>query len=141
MDFPPSGCPIRFAAGSLGDRWCLMIIRDLMFKNRKYYRDFLEAGEGISTNILADRLLRLESVGVISKSQDPEHGKRYIYELTEKGIALLPVMVRMIVWAAEFDEETEMPKAFVKRLQGDPVAVEAEMLAMLKERLDSKTNK
>ena len=103
-----------------------------MFKNRKYYREFLEAGEGISTNILADRLLRLETAEVITKSQDPEHGKRYIYSLTGKGVALLPTMVNMIVWAAKYDEETGMPKEFIKKLLRNPAEFEAEMLASLK---------
>jgi len=102
-----------------------------MFKNRKYYQDFLQAGEGISTNILADRLLRLEESGIITKSQDPAHGKRFIYGLTNKGIALLPTMMGMMKWAAEFDEETEMPNAFVKRLLSDSDALEAEMHAAL----------
>jgi len=132
MKFEPNGCPIQFASSVLGDRWCLMIIRDLMFKNRKYYREFLEAGEGISTNILADRLLRLETAEVITKSQDPEHGKRYIYSLTGKGVALLPIMVNMIVWAAKYDEETGMPKEFIKKLLRNPAEFEAEMLASLK---------
>jgi len=133
MNFTPSGCPIRFASSALGDRWCLMIIRDLLFKNRKYYREFLDAGEGISTNILADRLMRLESMGVITKSRDPEHGKRYIYALTEKGIALLPVLMQMVAWAADFDEDTEMPKAFIERLRADPVALEAEIRKALED--------
>lgn len=133
MEYKFSGCPIRFAAGVLGDRWTLAIIRDLMFKNRKYYGEFLEAGEGISTNILADRLLRLEDAQVIRKLPDPEHGKRNIYELTDKGIALLPVMLSMVAWAAEFDEETEMPESFIKRILDDPVSLEAEILAALTE--------
>jgi len=133
MEFKDSGCPIRFAASALGDRWCLMIIRDLMFKNRKYYRDFLEAGEGISTNILADRLLRLEASGIIAKSQDPAHGKRYIYKLTDKGVALIPTMMQMILWAAEFDEHTEMPEEYINKLRKDPKAIEADLIATLKE--------
>ncbi|MDB3935719.1 helix-turn-helix transcriptional regulator [Granulosicoccus sp.] len=131
MEYLQYGCPIRFAAGVVGDRWCLVIIRDLMFKNRKHYGDFLVAGEGISTNILANRLLRLETENVIKKSLDPEHGKRYIYTLTEKGIALLPVLMSMMQWAAEFDEATEMPSEFVKKLRADPQSLSAEILAGL----------
>jgi len=103
-----------------------------MFKKRKYYQDFLEAGEGISTNILADRLLRLEEAGIIDKSQDPEHGKRFIYSLTDKGLALLPALIKLIEWAAEYDEDTEMPKAFVKKLLKDPAAYEAQVMTELK---------
>ena len=131
MKYQNQGCPIRFAAGVLGDRWSLVIIRDLIFKNRKYYGDFLTAGEGISTNILANRLIRLETEGVIKKSLDPEHGKRYIYTLTKKGKALLPVLLSMMEWASVYDEATEMPKEFVKKLRNDRQALSVEILAKL----------
>lgn len=127
MNFEPHGCPIRFGAIVLGDRWCLMIIRDLMFKDRKYYRDFLEAGEGISTNILADRLSRLEEAGIITKTQDPQHGKRFIYRLSSKGLALVPVMLELMKWAADYDDDTEMPKSFVKRLRNNSYAIAEEI--------------
>ncbi len=103
-----------------------------MFKKRNYFRDFLEAGEGISTNILSDRLLRLEEANIISKSQDPEHGKRYIYRLTKKGISLVPVMLELMKWAAEFDEDTEMPKSFVKRLRKDSNKLAEEVSSKLR---------
>ena len=131
MNFEPSGCPIRFGANVLGDRWCLMIIRDLMFKHRKYYRDFLDAGEGISTNILADRLMRLEQAQIITKSQDPDHGKRFIYRLTTKGMALVPVMLELMKWAAEFDDHTEMPKSFVNKLRNNSNAVAEDIISTL----------
>ena len=131
MKFEPYGCPVRFGTTALGDRWCLMIIRDLMFKDRKYYRDFLEAGEGISTNILAERLLRLEEAGIIIKSQDPDHGKRFIYRLTAKGISLVPVMLELMKWAAEFDEHTEMPKSFIRKLRSDSGALAEQFRAKL----------
>ena len=131
MNFEPSGCPIRFGASALGDRWCLMIIRDLMFQDRKYYRDFLEAGEGISTNILADRLLRLEAAEIITKTRDPQHGKRFIYRLTTKGMALIPVMLELMKWAADFDDYTEMPKSFVNRLRSNSPAIAEEIISKM----------
>ena len=67
MKYDPHGCPIRYSLGLFGDKWSLLIIRDLMFKGRHYYGEFLNAGEGISTNILADRLARLEVAGIIAK--------------------------------------------------------------------------
>lgn len=102
-----------------------------MFKDRKYYRDFLEAGEGISTNILADRLLRLEEGGIITKTQDPQHGKRFIYRLTTKGMGLVPVMLELMKWAADFDEATEMPKSFVKKLRKNSQTIAEEISANL----------
>ncbi|MBX2882936.1 MAG: helix-turn-helix transcriptional regulator [Granulosicoccus sp.] len=131
MDYHNYGCPIRFAAGVLGDRWSLVILRDLMFKKRQYYGDFLTAGEGISTNILANRLLKLEMDNVIKKALDPDHGRRYIYSLTDKGVALLPVLLSMMEWAAKFDDKTEMPKKFIMKLQEDPESLSAEILAHL----------
>ncbi len=132
MNYEPFGCPVRFGSVALGDRWCLVIIRDLMFKDRKYYRDFLEAGEGISTNILADRLLRLEEAEIITKSQDPLHGKRFIYRLTPKGRGLVPVMLELMKWAADFDDLTEMPKSFVKKLRNNPNVLAEEINAKLR---------
>jgi len=132
MEYQYYGCPIRFTAEVLGDRWALVIIRDLMFKNRKYYGDFLTAGEGISTNILANRLLKLETAGVVEKSIDPEHGKRYIYALTDKGIALVPVLLSMMEWAADYDQDTEMPAAFMKKLRTSPQSLSNEIMAKLK---------
>lgn len=102
-----------------------------MFKGRKYYRDFLEAGEGISTNILADRLLRLEEAEIITKTRDPRHGKRFIYRLTAKGIALAPVMLELMRWAADFDNHTEMAKSFIKNLRNDLHAITEETTSKL----------
>ena len=102
-----------------------------MFKDRKYFGDFLEAGEGISTNILANRLIRLEQAEIITKSQDPVHGKRFIYQLTAKGIALVPVMLELMKWAADYDDYTEMPRPFVRKLRNDFLAVESETISKL----------
>lgn len=92
----------------------------------------MEAGEGISTNILADRLLRLEEADIIKKAQDPDHGKRFIYMLTAKGISLVPVMVELMKWAAEFDEHTEMPKSFIRKLRLDSGALAEEFVSKLR---------
>ncbi len=102
-----------------------------MFQDRKYYRDFLEAGEGISTNILADRLLRLEAAEIITKTRDPQHGKRFIYRLTTKGMALIPVMLELMKWAADFDDYTEMPKSFVNRLRSNSPAIAEEIISKM----------
>ena len=122
------GCPIRYASGLFGDKWSLLIIRDLMFKGRRFYGDFQEAGEGISTNILASRLTDLEENGIISKARDPEKGSRYIYNLTEKGIELMPMMLAMMDWAEKYDEATEVPKDFINKLRTDPTALQQELI-------------
>lgn len=102
-----------------------------MFKDRRYYRDFLDAGEGISTNILADRLLRLEDLDIITKSDDPNHGRRFIYRLTAKGRALVPVMLELMKWAADYDTQTEMPKSFVKKLRNDLSTLQQDTISKL----------
>lgn len=95
-----SDCPINIALEALGDGWSLLIIRDLMFKGRKSYREFQEGGEGIASNILADRLQRLETLGLVSRGQDPADARRYVYRLTEIGVDLAPMLVEMILWSA-----------------------------------------
>lgn len=126
------GCPIRFGLGMFGDQWSLLIIRDLMFRGKRTYGEFLAAGEGISTNILSDRLDKLEQNGLIDKSPDPENGARFIYRLTEKGIDLLPMMLAMVDWAAKYDAETEVPRELLRRLRQNPAAVRQSVRRALK---------
>ena len=133
MAYEPSGCPIRYGLGVFGDRWSLLIIRDLMFKGRHHYGEFLNAGEAISTNILADRLARLEDRGIIARDPDPEHGRRIVYRLTQKGRDLAPVMLAIMDWAEKYDEYTEVPEDFVRRLRSRPKALQKEILRELGE--------
>jgi len=112
-----SDCPVHFALETFGDAWTLLIIRDLMFKNRTTYTEFLRAEEGIATNVLADRLVRLEEDGIIAR--DPQRAGGPGYRLTAKGIDLLPVMVEIIAWSARHDPRTAADKAFIRRLRAD----------------------
>lgn len=102
-----SDCPINFALEIFGDRWTLLIIRDLMFKGKNYYSEFLQSEEKIATNILADRLAMLEQEGIVIKKVDPAHGSKFIYNLSEKGIDLLPVLSEIVVWSAKYDGNEE----------------------------------
>ncbi len=88
----------------LGDRWSLLIIRDMMLRGSRTFKEFLDSYEKIATNILADRLRKLISYGVITTEPDPTDGRKRIYLLTEKGIALAPVMTEMVLWAADHEE-------------------------------------
>ncbi|MCW8833008.1 MAG: helix-turn-helix transcriptional regulator [Colwellia sp.] len=126
-----TGCPVRFGMSQFGDKWSFLIIRDIMFKGRRYYNEFLEAGEGISTNILANRLADLEFNGLVSKHQDTIKRSKYIYRLTEKGIALMPMMLSMIDWSERYDEQTEVPAEFIKKLRESPEALQKELLEQL----------
>ena len=98
-----SGCPINLTLEILGDRWSLIVLRDMMFGNRRHFRELLTASEeGIASNILADRLKRLMEQGLISKSGDPSHKQKAIYSLTEMSIALVPVFAAMGAWGRRF---------------------------------------
>lgn len=108
-----SHCPINYAMELFGDRWTFLIIRDLMFKGKSHYNEFLQAEEKIATNILANRLLSLEQNGIVTKTEDPSHGSKWIYRLTEKGIGLMPLLVDMILWSAKYDPDTAADKGFV----------------------------
>ncbi len=111
-----SGCPVHFALEVFGDPWTLLVIRDLMFKQRRTYSDFLRAEEGIATNVLADRLARLEEDGIVVKDVTPGGGG---YRLTPKGIDLLPILLEIIGWSATHDPRTAADPAFVRRLRAD----------------------
>ena len=94
-----SGCPINLTLEILGDRWSLIIIRDVMFGNRRHYRELLtKSEEGIASNILADRLKRLVAGGLLSKRDDPSHRQKAIYSLTEASIELVPLLAQMGAW-------------------------------------------
>jgi DNA-binding HxlR family transcriptional regulator len=115
-----SDCPVHFALEVFGDAWTLLIVRDLMLKGRKSYGDFLHAEEGIATNVLADRLVRLQEDGVVER-RDAE------YRLTPKGIDLLPVLLEIIAWSAKYDPKTAADRLFVRRLRRDRARLEAEI--------------
>lgn len=94
-----SGCPINLTLEALGDRWSLIVIRDVMFGNRRHFRELLSGSlEGIATNILADRLKRLVAEGLLTKTDDPSHKQKAIYSLTAKAIELVPMIAVMGGW-------------------------------------------
>ncbi len=95
-----SGCPLNASVEILGDRWSLLIIRDMMLRGFRSYKEFLESYEGIATNILADRLRKLVAHGIVTTQRDPSDGRKLIYLLTAKGIDLAPVLTEMVLWAA-----------------------------------------
>jgi DNA-binding HxlR family transcriptional regulator len=115
-----SGCPLNASVEVLGDRWSLLIIRDMMLRGFRTFKEFLGSYERIATNILTDRLRKLEEHEIIRPYPDPADGRRLIYRLTEKGIDLAPVLTEMVLWAAAH-EETEN-EALVKMMQTDRVA-------------------
>jgi len=115
-----SDCPINFALQTFGDGWSLLVIRDLMFTDRRTYTDFLGAEEGIATNVLADRLKQLQALGLIRRWGT---GRGATYALTEKGLDLLPAMLELVSWSARHDRHTAAPPDFVARIRRDREAV------------------
>jgi DNA-binding HxlR family transcriptional regulator len=110
-----SGCPLNASVEMLGDRWSLLILRDMMLRGYQSFNEFLRSDEKIATNILSDRLRRLESYGIITSEQDPADGRKMIYTLTAKGIDLAPVLTEMVLWAARHEETGNQP--LVRRMQ------------------------
>lgn len=107
-------CPITYALSIFGDKWSLVILRDIVFKGKKYYGEFLASPEKISTNILASRLLNMESQGLISKTQDKQNLSKYIYQLTPKGKDLLPVMLDMVEWSVKYNPQPNLSSDIIK---------------------------
>jgi DNA-binding HxlR family transcriptional regulator len=94
-----SGCPINLTLEALGDKWSLVVIRDMMFGNQRHFRDMMaNSMEGIASNILASRLKRLTELGFISARQDPTHKQKVVYSLTEKSIQLVPMLAVIGAW-------------------------------------------
>lgn len=102
-----SGCPINLSMEVLGDRWSLVILRDMIFGGKRHFRELLRSEEGISTNILADRLRALTKAGLITKSDDPSHKQKVLYSLTEMGIELVPLMAHLGAWGRRWLPVTE----------------------------------
>lgn len=111
-DFKRSPCPISTTLDILGDKWTLLVIRDL-FLGKRLYGEFIDSPEGIPTNILADRLRRLETAGLITKEAYQERPVRYAYSLTGKGADLLPVLTEIMRWANRHIPGTAKPPAKV----------------------------
>lgn len=98
-----STCPINASLLVLGDRWSLLIVRDLMFAGYRSFNQFQKAGEGMATNVLTDRLAKLTEAGIITKRSDPEDGRKWLYGLTPKGIDLAPVLVELSKWGTKHE--------------------------------------
>src|SRR5262245_26114062 len=109
-------CPINAALETFGDRWSLLIIRDLMFRGRHTYKEFVDSEEGIATNVLASRLKSLKASGIITTRPDPADRRKLIYALTKKGVDLAPILIGLVAWASKY-ERTTMTPALKRRMQ------------------------
>ncbi len=112
-------CPIFFSLEIFGDKWSLLILRDILHFNKKHYNEFLDSEEGISTNILADRLRKLEEEGIISKNRDPNNKKQFIYSPTKKCLDLVPLILEIAVWGAKYDPDTKAPPGEMAKIRNN----------------------
>ncbi|PJZ51171.1 winged helix-turn-helix transcriptional regulator [Leptospira saintgironsiae] len=127
-----SDCPISCSLDIWGDKWSLLIIRDLMFNKKRTYGDFLKSDEGIATNILASRLQSLEENGLIEKSEHPDSKAKVLYRLTQKGIDLLPVFVEIYMWAEKYFDIPKEIKVALKDVKKDKESFVRSMTKELK---------
>jgi len=111
-----SGCPVSAWLEIFGDSWSLLIVRDLMVRGYQTFKEFHQAGEGIATNILANRLRKLEAAGIVVSEPMATDGRRVNYRLTEKGIDLAPVLLELLTWGARH-ETTEAPYAAIETME------------------------
>ncbi|MGE0385504.1 MAG: winged helix-turn-helix transcriptional regulator [Gammaproteobacteria bacterium] len=125
---PRSHCPISFALELLGDRWTLLVVRDLLLKDKHYFREFAESDEGIATNVLTDRLGNLIAHGIVTRVPDPQDRRNVRYDLTAKGRDLAPILVELIRWSGKHDPQTLAPRAYLRRIERDRERLVAELL-------------
>ena len=122
-----SYCPINLSLEIFGDRWTLLVLRDMMFAGKRHFREFLQSDELIASNILAKRLELLLDEGIVTKADDPTHRQKAVYSLTEKGIALLPIIVQIGAWGSRYVPASKRldrrSRAVIRHLQrGGPAA-------------------
>ncbi|MGO4716317.1 winged helix-turn-helix transcriptional regulator [Bradyrhizobium sp. 2TAF24] len=133
-DAKRSGCPINLTLEVVGDKWSLLIIRDIIFGNRRHFRELLtHSEEGISSNILADRLKTLLEAGILTRADDPTHKQKGVYSLTEQGIELLPVIAQMAAWGVKYLPVTEELGIRAQLLRDGGPKMWAEMMDELRE--------
>ncbi|MCW2655987.1 MAG: transcriptional regulator [Jatrophihabitans sp.] len=125
-------CPINLAVELLGDRWSLLIVRDVMFADKRHFGELMQSAEGISTNVLAERLARLADAGILTKSADPSHKQKTIYSLTETGIDLLPVVAELGKWGRRHLPVTPQSAELATELEAGGPALLTDLRAKLR---------
>ncbi len=123
-----TGCPIAFGLDTFGDRWSLLIIREIMLRGKRTYSEFLEADEGIATNILVARLKHLEAEGIVGKSRDPDNRRAFIYKLTQKGRDLAPILIEIIIWSGLHDDRSFALRNALEKIKDDREGFEAALI-------------
>ena len=124
-----SDCPIACALDLIGDKWTLIVLRDLIMARKRYFQELLEGNEGIATNILASRLRLLETAGMVTRRADPAQARRVIYAPTEKALDLLPVLIELMRWSMKYNSRSVTPGHLARRLAEDRNGLIAELRA------------
>lgn len=114
-----SNCPINYSLELVGDKWSLLIIRDIVYFGKQTYGEFMNSNEGIARNILASRLAQLAGNGLITKTPHPDDGRKDIYKLTEKGLSLIPILLDMADWGSEHYAESDAPASWLELVRSD----------------------
>lgn len=129
-----SHCAVNYGVEIFGDRWSLLIIRDIVFAGKKSYGEFLKSEEGIATNVLASRLAFLEEQGILSRKPSPDDKRKDFYTLTEKGLDLIPIVLNIVLWSAKHDSKSYVRnlKEFVDRLGGNLMQASEEVKALVR---------
>lgn len=127
-----SECPISSALDIIGDKWSLLIVRDIIMNGKNTYNEFLKSAEKIATNVLADRLAMLETTGILTKEEHPDSKAKIYYKLTNKGIDLLPILIEMILWADEYLPVSKDAIVYGKLLKKDKATITKQMMTALK---------
>ncbi len=130
-----SDCPISCSLDVFGDKWSLLIIRDIMLRGKMSYSEFLESEERIATNILVNRLKVLEEENILSKKVSPTNKSKFLYNLTPKGVDLLPIVIEIMDWGAKYNENCPR-RELGKQIQKDKSKVVSEYLEKLRNELD-----
>jgi len=126
---------VNYGVEIFGDRWSLLIIRDIVFAGKKTYGEFLKSEERIATNVLASRLAFLEEQGILARSPSPDDGRKDFYTLTEKGLDLIPILLNIVLWSAKHDAKSYVlrSKAFADRLSHSPTQVSQEVTVLVRD--------
>ncbi|NVK25954.1 MAG: helix-turn-helix transcriptional regulator [Gammaproteobacteria bacterium] len=132
-----SHCPISYTLDLLGDKWSLLILRDILFKSKNSYQDFLDSEERIATNILASRLKKLVEQDFLIKKRNPNNKKQFFYFAAPKAIELIPALTEFIIWGAKFDQHTAVPKDFLLKMETDKLQFVEHTQAQQKSLLNS----
>ena len=133
LDKTRSGCPINLSLEVFGDKWSLLILRDIIFGGKRHFRELLRSEEGIATNILSDRLKTLVGLGMLTKADDPSHKQKAIYSLTEPAIELVPIMAHLGAWGRKWLPVTEELSIRAELLEDGGDAMWAQFMDELRE--------